>query len=117
VHRDLDAVVAGLTLEYNSGAVEGTRQPHQSAQAGHVRARETRPAPQAHTPGVTPRRGVGDIAMSRLQLGTRQRPSSSGKVIAMLPAEWALVGTVVELDATGTRNLRDGTRRASRNLI
>ena len=24
LHRDLDAVVAGLTLEYNSGAVEGT---------------------------------------------------------------------------------------------
>jgi hypothetical protein len=40
LRRDLDAVVAGLTLDYNSGAVEGHREPHQATQDGDVRTCE-----------------------------------------------------------------------------
>jgi transposase len=40
LRRDLDAVVAGLTLHYNSGAVEGTVIPGQTAEGGDVRPRE-----------------------------------------------------------------------------
>jgi len=48
LRRDLDAVVAGLTLEYNSGAVEGTVNRIKQL-SGDVRACQARPSPQAHT--------------------------------------------------------------------
>jgi hypothetical protein len=51
LRRDLDTVVAGLTLKYNSGAVEGTVNRIKQ-QGGDVRTRETRPSAQAHTPGL-----------------------------------------------------------------
>ena len=51
LRRDLDAVVAGLTLEYNSGAVEGTVNPSNNSRRRCTDVR-TRPPPQTHTPGI-----------------------------------------------------------------
>ena len=42
LRRDLDAVVAGLTLDYNSGAVEGTVNRIKAAQDGDVLTRKLR---------------------------------------------------------------------------
>jgi hypothetical protein len=53
LRRDLDAVVAGLTLTYNSWSGGGHSQPHQTTQCGHVRTGETRSTAQADTPGLT----------------------------------------------------------------
>ena len=59
LRRDWAAVTAGLTLPYNSGAVERPRQPHQDAQTTDVRPRQPRPAPQAHPARrLTPSRQV-----------------------------------------------------------
>jgi hypothetical protein len=49
--HDHEAVLAGLTLEHSSGAVEGKCQPDQDDQTPDVRPRRLRPAPQARTPG------------------------------------------------------------------
>jgi hypothetical protein len=55
LRRDLAAVVAGLTLPYNSGAVEGTvNRIKQLKAARDVRPRPTRPAPQTDTARLTP---------------------------------------------------------------
>ncbi|MFJ9795894.1 DUF4259 domain-containing protein [Streptomyces sp. NPDC101145] len=47
IDRDRDAFIAGLTLPWNSGVVEGKRQPDQDAQAPDVRPRRLRPSSQA----------------------------------------------------------------------
>ena len=52
--RDLAAVVAGLTLPYNSGAVEGTVNRIKAAEGRDVRTRQTRPAPKTDTACLTP---------------------------------------------------------------
>ena len=52
LRRDLDAVVAGLTPAIQLRCRRGHRQPHQAAQDGDVRTRETRPSAQADTPGL-----------------------------------------------------------------
>jgi hypothetical protein len=42
----------------------GNRQPHQAAQGRHVRTSETRPPPQAHTPGLNDTPGGHRLRMS-----------------------------------------------------
>jgi hypothetical protein len=51
LRRDPDAVVAGLTMGYNSGAVEGTANRLKQLKAA-MYTRETRPAPQTDPPGL-----------------------------------------------------------------
>ena len=65
LRRDLDAVVAGLTLDYNSGAVEGTVNRIKQIKGGDVRTRETRPSPQTHTPGLNTAPGAGTLRWLR----------------------------------------------------
>jgi transposase len=48
LHVDLDTVTAGLTLEYNSGAVEGTVNRIENDQASDVRPSQIRPTTQAN---------------------------------------------------------------------
>ncbi len=49
LHRDFEAVTAGLTLPYNSGAVEGTVNKIKGPQDAAVRTCEARPAEETDT--------------------------------------------------------------------
>jgi len=77
LRRDLTAVVAGLTLEYSSGAVEGTvNRVGQTVEGSDVRPRETRPAPQADTAGL--RTGSArDVAWWSVPIEHHRRRESS----------------------------------------
>ena len=52
LRRDLDAVVAGLTLQYNSGAVEGTVNRIKQLKSAMCVSREPRPPAQTDPPGL-----------------------------------------------------------------
>jgi hypothetical protein len=97
LRRDLDAVVAGLTLGYNSRRGRGHRQPHQTAQGRDVRTRETRPAPQTHTPCIR------SLALSRES--ERHRNTFLDNSI---PASGM---TLVDTDGLGSLKSRRSVRR------
>jgi hypothetical protein len=50
---DLDAVTAGLTLQWSSGPVEGNVNPNQNAQTANVRSGQLRPTQETSTPRMT----------------------------------------------------------------
>ena len=59
LRRDLDAVTAGLTLEHNSGPVEGHVNRIKMLKAADVRARQPRPVAEARRPPRIVKRGIG----------------------------------------------------------
>jgi len=98
LRRDLDAVVAGLTLDHNSGAVEGTVYRIKQLKAAHVRTRETRPPPKADTPGLNTARSAARCVDLGMQ---HQRP----------------VGVVgAERSQSPARNRRDPSRHRNPRL-
>jgi hypothetical protein len=99
LHRDIQAVTAELTLPYNSGAVEGTRQQDQGPQDAAVRTRQPRPAAETDLAGLNVQyrhpptcRGLSD-GKTHPQLGLNAARATSTTPVTRSPGNRPPAGT------------------------